>query len=318
MNKEIKNFFDLLRIRRIEEKIAEKYSERQMRCPTHLCIGQEAIAVGVCNNLSKEDYVLSAHRAHAHYLGKGGDLKSFIAELYGKEPGCSGGRGGSMHLIDMNIGFLGCVPIVGATIPIGVGAAFGAKKQQKENVTVVFLGDAATEEGVFYESLNFAKFSSLPILFVCENNHYSVTTRYEQRRTSTQKITDIVKSFGIEAQVGDGQNCEEVFELTKTLIADMKKTSQPKFLELTTYLCIEHCGPFPDKIKPREELKSWMKRDPLTLYKTSLLEKGVIDESLILQFEETINKEILEAFDFAVKAPFPKKEYLTSHIFAGV
>jgi pyruvate dehydrogenase E1 component alpha subunit len=316
LDRQQKMFFDLLRIRRVEEEIAWRYPEQQMRCPTHLCIGQEAIAVGVCSALSKEDYVLSAHRAHAHYLAKGGNLKKFIAELYGKKSGCAGGRGGSMHLIDLEAGFLGCVPIVGSTIPLGVGAAFGAKQQNKDNVTIVFLGDAATEEGVFYESLNFAKFHNLPVLFVCENNSYSVNTRYEHRRLSTQKLSHIVESFGIETTVGDGQNCSDVSALTVKLVKEIKETSQPKFLELNTYLCIEHCGPGAEALKPQEELTAWIKRDPVDLYKKFLSEQNIIDSNRVLEFEKSIKEEIEDAFNFAINSPFPERETLMTNVFA--
>ncbi len=158
----------------VEEKIAKLYPEQEMRCPVHLCIGQEAICVGVCANLGPEDYVLSNHRSHGHYLAKGGDLKAMMAEIYGKVTGCCQGKGGSMHLVDLPSRFLGAVLIVGSTIPIAVGAALGTVMEGEQRVTVVFLGEGATEEGVFHESLNFAALKKLPVIFVCENNYFSV------------------------------------------------------------------------------------------------------------------------------------------------
>jgi TPP-dependent pyruvate/acetoin dehydrogenase alpha subunit len=146
-------FIDMLRIRMVEESIAEHYNEQMMRCPVHLSIGQEAIAVGVCQHLKPEDLVLSGHRCHAHYLAKGGDLKKMLAELYGRSTGCCRGKGGSMHLIDLNAGFLGATPIVGSTIPIAVGAAMGTAMQEQAKVVVAFFGDGAIEEGVFHESV---------------------------------------------------------------------------------------------------------------------------------------------------------------------
>ena len=160
----------MFRIRLVEEAIASKYSEEKMRCPVHLSIGQEAIAVGVCANLTNEDLVLSTHRAHAHFLAKGGNLRSMIAEIYGKEAGCSKGRGGSMHLIDRKVGFEGSTAIVGNTIPIGVGLGLSLKLDSKDAISVIFCGDGSTEEGVFYESVNFAATKNLPVLFVCENS----------------------------------------------------------------------------------------------------------------------------------------------------
>ena len=164
----------MLYIRTVEERIADMYPEQEMRCPVHLSIGQEAAEAGSGLALERSDYALSGHRSHGHYLAKGGDLKSMMAEIYGKATGCSGGKGGSMHLIDLDAGFLGAVPIVGSTIPIGVGTAFGSKSKGENRVTMIFFGDGATETGVFHESLNFAALHKLPVVFLCENNLYSV------------------------------------------------------------------------------------------------------------------------------------------------
>ena len=187
----------MLKIRRVEERVQALYPEGDMRCPTHFSIGQEAVAAGVCRNLRTEDYVISAHRSHAHYIGKGGSLRAMFAELYGKVDGCASGKGGSMHLIDLSVNFLGCVPIVGSTIPIGVGAAFGAMLQDRAAVTVIFFGDAATETGVFHESVNFAAVHHLPVLFVCENNLYSVNTPLDVRQPGNRTIAELARGHGI-------------------------------------------------------------------------------------------------------------------------
>ena len=160
----------MTRIRMVEEEIAKRYPEQQMRCPVHLSIGQEAAAVGVCSALQSTDWAFSGHRNHAHYLAKGGNLKAMLAEIYGKATGCCGGKGGSMHLTDQNAGFIGATPIVGSTVPIAVGAALTAQREGNGRVVVVFLGDGAMEAGVVHESLNFAALKKLPILFACENN----------------------------------------------------------------------------------------------------------------------------------------------------
>jgi len=167
-----KLFLNILKIRILEETISENYQKQKMRCPIHLSIGQEAIAAGICQNLNDKDQVISNHRCHAHYLAKGGSVKKMIAELHGSPDGCSGGRGGSMHLFDEKKGVLTSVPIVSSSIPVGVGAALYFKYLNKKNISVIFFGDAAIEEGVFYESLNYAKLLSLPVLFVCENNFF--------------------------------------------------------------------------------------------------------------------------------------------------
>ena len=233
----------MLRIRLIEESIAERYSEEKMRCPTHLSIGQEAISVGVCSNLSKEDTVLSTHRAHAHYLAKGGCLKSMLAEIYGKVTGCSKGMGGSMHLIDKSVGFLGSTAIVGNTIPIAVGLALSVKIKKIKKISCVFFGDGAIEEGAFYESINFAIIHKLPVLFICENNFYSVYSGLEVRQPKGRKIHEMVNAIGIETSYGDGNNVEEVAEQVKVSKDNILKGNGPQFIEFETYRWREHCGP---------------------------------------------------------------------------
>src|SRR5882672_11141372 len=211
----------MLRIRRVEERIQALYPQGDMRCPTHFSIGQEAVAAGVCRNLRLEDYVISAHRSHAHYIGKGGNLRAMFAELYGKVDGCASGKGGSMHLIDLSVNFLGCVPIVGSTIPIGVGAAFGAMLQDRAAVTVIFFGDAATETGVFHESVNFAAVHHLPVLFVCENNLYSVNTPLDVRQPGNRTIAELARGHGIRTSQHDGQLVETV-AAAAAVIASMR------------------------------------------------------------------------------------------------
>lgn len=310
----ISMFTQLLRIRRIEEAIAKRYAEQEMRCPTHFSIGQEAVAVGVCSALSLEDCVLSAHRAHAHYLAKGGNLDKFIAELYGKETGCAAGRGGSMHLIDLSVGFLGCVPIVGSTVPIATGAALYLKNQNKNNISVVFFGDGATEEGVFYESLNFAKLHDLPVLFVCENNFYSVKTNLNERRHISQDITKIVQSFGINAYKMEGQNTRDIFDLTTNVVQDIKKTPSPAFLEFTTYRSLEHCGPLEDD-RPKNEVEFWLKKDPVAIFQKELMDEGILSIERIRSLTVEIDQEIERAFLFAKKSNYASQQSLMSHVF---
>lgn len=309
-------FHQLLRIRRVEEAIAKRYGEQEMRCPTHLSIGQEAVSVGVCENLTNADYVLGSHRSHAPYLAQGGDLNRFIAELYGKETGCAGGRGGSMHLVDLEVGFLGCVPIVGSTIPIGVGAAFSSKFFGKKNVSVMFFGDGATEEGVFYESLSFAKLHKLPVLFVCENNSYAISSRLEDRRYKNQDIKEIVKSFNIEVSCGDGQNVDEVFALSKNCIEKIKLDGQPRYLELSTFRYLENCGPNRDRgFRPDEEIDAWMNRDPVDIARDNLMSEGLVADQDIADLEEKIETEIAKAFDFARNSPFPDRSELFKKVY---
>ena len=292
----------MLRIRLVEESIAEKYSEQKMRCPTHLSIGQEAIAVGVCANLTSQDQVLSTHRAHAHYLAKGGCLNSMMAEIYGKASGCSKGMGGSMHLIDTSVGFMGSTAIVGNTIPVAVGLALEKKLTRKKSIACVFFGDGATEEGAFYESVNFAIIHSLPILFICENNLYSVYSGLEVRQPVDRKIYKMVRAMGISAQHGNGNDVEEVARKVKHAKTMILKSGGPQFLEFDTYRWREHCGPnFDNNIGYREESEflKWKKKDPLKNFYSENSQK-YIDRKI-----DTISQEIDDAHQFADDSKFP-------------
>ena len=297
-----KLFESMLRIRLVEESIANKYSEQKMRCPTHLSIGQEAIAVGVCANLTSQDQVLSTHRAHAHYLAKGGCLNSMMAEIYGKASGCSKGMGGSMHLIDTSVGFMGSTAIVGNTIPVAVGLALEKKLTRKKSIACVFFGDGATEEGAFYESVNFAIIHSLPILFICENNLYSVYSGLEVRQPVDRKIYKMVRAMGISAQHGNGNDVEEVARKVKHAKTMILKSGGPQFLEFDTYRWREHCGPnFDNNIGYREESEflKWKKKDPLKNFYSENSQK-YIDRKI-----GTISQEIDDAHQFAGDSKFP-------------
>ena len=297
-----KLFESMLRIRLVEESIADKYSEQKMRCPTHLSIGQEAIAVGVCANLTSQDQVLSTHRAHAHYLAKGGCLNSMMAEIYGKASGCSKGMGVSMHLIDTSVGFMGSTATVGNTIPVAVGLALEKKLTRKKSIACVFFGDGATEEGAFYESVNFAIIHSLPILFICENNLYSVYSGLEVRQPVDRKIHKMVRAMGISAQHGNGNDVEEVARKVKHAKTIILKSGGPQFLEFDTYRWREHCGPnFDNNIGYREESEflKWKKKDPLKNFYSENSQK-YIDRKI-----DTISQEIDDAHQFADDSKFP-------------
>lgn len=309
----------MLRIRRVEERIQALYPQGNMRCPTHLSIGQEAVAAGVCANLEQQDYVISAHRSHAHYIGKGGSLRAMFAELYGKADGCASGKGGSMHLIDLSVNFLGCVPIVGSTIPIGVGAAFGASLQNRNPITAIFFGDAATETGVFHESVNFAAIHCLPILFVCENNLYSVNTPLDVRQPANRTIADLGRGHGIEASQHDGQLVEVVHAATADAVAHIRAKGCPVLLEFATYRWLEHCGPMDDinlGYRTREELNSWLQRCPVRLHQQLLEDDGLLDAASDKAFDAEIAAEIDDAVDFAEKSPFPPREDLMRDLYA--
>lgn len=313
-------FDDMLRIRVIEEKIADAYGEQEMRCPVHLCIGQEAIASGVCAALDPEDQVLSGHRAHGHYLAKGGNLKSLMAEIYGKANGCSQGKGGSMHLIDLSVGFLGSTPIVGSTIPIAVGAALGAQMRSEQKVTVVFFGDGATEEGVFHESLNFAVLKQLPIVFICENNLFSVYSPLSVRQPEGRDIYSLAKAFGVPSFQADGNEVEDVYKLANEAVQRARNGGGPTFLEFKTYRYRDHVGPFYDfdlGYRPESELKEWQERCPIELLKARMLGDGSLSNDDVTASTEGFETEIAEAISYAKSSPFPEESDLFEDIYAS-
>jgi TPP-dependent pyruvate/acetoin dehydrogenase alpha subunit len=312
-------YYQMLRIRMIEEKIAELYPEQEIRCPMHLCIGQEAIAVGVCANLSRDDYVLSNHRSHGHYLAKGGDLRAMMAEMYGKATGCCRGRGGSMHLLALSSGFLGTTPIVGSTIPIAVGAAFGSVMHGEQRVTVVFFGDAAAEEGAFHESINFAALKKLPVILVCENNLYSVYSPLSVRQPEGREIFGLAKGHGVASYQGDGNDVIEVYQLAKRAIRRARQGGGPTFLEFKTYRWREHCGPHYDNdlgYRTENEFQEWRRRCPVETLRERLLKEGIFSNQDIDRMVSELEAEIEDAVAFAKESPFPEEQLLRDHIYA--
>jgi pyruvate dehydrogenase E1 component alpha subunit len=263
-------------IRSAEQAMVEFYRENKIFSFVHFYIGQEAIAVGVSANLRLQDRVFGNHRSHGHYLAQGGDLFAMLSELYGKATGCCGGRGGSMHLIDRNAGFLGAVPIVGSTLSIAVGFAWAAKLLKSGATTAVFFGEGATEEGAFSESLNLACLHKLPILFICEDNGFSVYTDIEKRRPSSFRFEEYFKGHGVDFEETDGMDVQRVFESTKSAIARLHQKNLPQVLYFKTWRYLEHCGPDPDDhldYRSAEEIEAWKKKDPLFITSQSLKEK---------------------------------------------
>lgn len=309
----------MLRIRRIEEAVASRYAEQEMRCPVHLSVGQEATAVGVSARLSGTDLVLSAHRSHAHYLAKGGDLAAMLGELYGKETGCAKGRGGSMHLFDLEAGVIAAVPIVGSSLPIGVGVAWGIRTKGLEDVVVIYLGDGATEEGAFAESLDFASLKGLPVLFVCENNQYSVYTSLHERQSARRSICQVAEAHGVTALQGDGNNVEEVFSLAGRAIEHIMTHKEPFLLELSTYRWLEHCGSISDDhlgYRPDGELAGWLERCPIAMQRDSLLQASLLTEEKLAAMEIEICREIEAGFRSAKAGDFPAASELFKHVYA--
>jgi len=313
-------FRRLLRVRRVEEKIAELYPQKQMRCPVHLSIGQEAAAVGVCAALRPDDWALSGHRSHGHYLAKGGDLKAMLAELYGKATGCCRGKGGSMHFIDRRVGFMGATPIVGSTIAIAVGAAFGSRVQKSKRVVAVFFGDAAVEEGVFHEAANFAVLKKLPVLFICENNRYSVYSPLSVRQPPRRRIHRQAAAYGMKSLSGDGNDVLKTLALARKAVIHARSGKGPVFLELATYRWREHCGPAYDNdlgYRTVCEFELWRKRCPVEAFTRVLTRSGELQPARLAALEAEVATEVRAAVLFAQESPFPEPEALMSDIYAG-
>jgi pyruvate dehydrogenase E1 component alpha subunit len=271
-NKKLREIFriwkNVYRIRLVEETIANEYSKGEMRCPTHLSIGQEAVPSCIQEFINKNDNAISGHRGHAHYLAKGGNLKKMLCEIFGKENGCANGRGGSMHLIDRSVGFAGTTAIVANSIPIGVGLAFSQKLEKKKNITIIYFGDGAIEEGVFYESVNFAVLKKLPVLFVCENNFYSVYSPLSVRQPVGRSISKMVNGMNCDTISGDGNNPFQICSKVSKAIKKLRNGKGPIFAEFKTYRHREHCGPNLDddlNYRPIKERSYLLKRDPLLL-----------------------------------------------------
>jgi TPP-dependent pyruvate/acetoin dehydrogenase alpha subunit len=307
-----KIFFNLLRIRLVEQEIANEYSKWQMRCPVHLSIGQELVSACLQTIWRKSDYVVSSHRAHAHYLAKNGSLKKMIAEIYGKSTGCSSGKGGSMHLIDQSKGFMGSTAIVANTIPIGVGLGLSIKYKKKNSLSFICLGDATIETGVFFESLNFSIIKELPVVYICENNSFSVYTEINERQPKNRKIHKFVEKSGIKTFFSDGLKPREVHNKILKAVNYSRKYKKPSFVEIMTFRYREHVGPNYDNhlnYRSKKYINYWKSKDHLNFFK-----KEISHSELTLK-QNLIKKEINKAFKFASKSSFPKKKDLSTHLF---
>ena len=309
----------LTRIRMVEEEIAKRYSEQKMRCPVHLSIGQEAPSAAFALATQVRDYAVSTHRGHAHYLAKGGDLSAMIAEIYGKETGCSKGRGGSMHLADKSVGFMGTSAIVGNSIPIGVGLALSLQIRKVRQASVIFLGDGAIEEGVFYESANFAAVKNLPTVFLCENNEYSVYSGLPVRQPAGRQISDLAAAIGLTSKAVDGNDVEVCYGAIDSALRAARDGEGPQFVEFKTYRHLEHCGPNDDDhlgYRPPGELQDWLDKDPVSLYQNELESRGVLSAEKVLNIRSTVAREIDEAFASAEAASFPVMADFTDGVYA--
>ena len=304
------------RIRRFEEVVGDLVAAGEVKCPCHLYIGQEAIAVGVCTALEPEDTIWGNHRSHGHYLAKGGDMQAMMAEILGRQTGCAGGRGGSMHLVAKEVGILGTVPIVAGTIPLAVGAALAYKLQRKPHVAVAFFGDGATEEGHFFESVNLAALYRLPVIFVLENNLYASHMRLDERRP-LDNLDQIGGLFGIPGIRLDGNDVVAVYEAAVEAAARARRGEGPSLLECRTYRWRGHVGPRWDEdvgVKRRDELHAWLGRCPLARLRRLLVEWGV-SEDLLNALDKEVEKEVESALEFARRSSLPAPETVGEYVY---
>lgn len=300
----------MLRIRKAEEAIVKLYPEQQIRCPTHLSIGQEAVAVGVCAALEPRDAVLSGHRCHAHYLAKGGTLRGMFAELYGKAAGCCGGKGGSMHLAAPEAGMLGASAIVAGSVPLAVGAALAARLGSTDAVAVAFFGDAGVEQGVTHESLAFAALRRLPVLFVCENNGYATHSPIAARQASPD-IAPRAAAYGVPGVTVDGNDVLAVYRAAQTAVRRARRGEGPTLIEAKTYRWREHVGPNFDVelgYRTQAEIDAWVARDPIRRHGARLERLGAVTAAARARLDAAVDAEVADAVAFAQESPFPEVE----------
>jgi TPP-dependent pyruvate/acetoin dehydrogenase alpha subunit len=311
-------FKALLRIRMVEEAIAERYADQEMRCPVHLSIGQEAVAVGVCAALRQTDDIVSTHRCHAHYLAKGGNLRNMLAELHGKAGGCCGGRGGSMHLMAPEVGMALSLPVVSSAIPIAAGIALAARQRGDDQVVATFFGDGSVEEGVFHETMNFAALKQLSVIFVLENNLYSVYTHLRDRQPE-RAFELLGAAHGVPAVRCDGNDVHAVQEAAAGAVAHARAGRGPTLLIADTYRWREHCGPGYDNdigYRSKAEFEAWRARDPIRRLCNALKEDGLLTAGDVTRLAGEIAGEIGLAFAAAKSAPFPVAATAGDHVYA--
>ena len=312
---DVQRYLSLLRTRRVEEILASEYRKGVMRTPTHFGIGQEAIAVGVCAALLSKDVVYTHHRSHTHYLARGGDLLGLIAELLGREDGCSRGRGGSVHLVDRSVGFLGSSPILGHSLALAAGSALAFQMDASMQVAVAFFGEGALDEGAAWESLNYAAIKKLPVLFICENNLYATESPMSVRHPVGTSICNKVNAFGVSSIQIDGNDLNQVYEESKKAVEICRSGNGPFFIECMTYRWLEHVGPMSDHevnrtYRSKEELSEWMTRCPVKRSGELLIRSGLATQDDLYRWLDEVDAEIMQSLSDAYKSPWPEPEAL--------
>jgi pyruvate dehydrogenase E1 component alpha subunit len=306
----------MLLIRRFEEKSAEAYVAGKIGGFCHLYIGQEAVAVGAISAVRQDDYVFASYREHGHALAKGMSSRAIMAELFGKATGCSKGKGGSMHMFDKDLGFLGGHAIVGGQIPLATGAAFASMYQGKDQVTLCFFGEAAVNQGAFHESLNMAQLWKLPCIYICENNQYGMGTSLA-RAMSLRDIAQKGCAYEMASEFVDGMDVLAVREAVVRAVERGRKQSLPTLLEVRTYRFMGHSMSDPGNYRTRAEIEKYQERDPIKLFSASLIEEKVIDEKGLQEIDKRIREEVEDAYRFADESPLPDPKELYTEVYAN-
>ncbi|MCL4417702.1 MAG: thiamine pyrophosphate-dependent dehydrogenase E1 component subunit alpha [Actinobacteria bacterium] len=304
----------MIKIRYFEEKILDLFLQGKLPGTLHLYNGQEAISAGVCSNLRNDDYIIGTHRPHGCCIAKGVSINSIMAEIFGKKTGCCKGKGGSMHIGDINVGAVTSIAIVGAGIPIACGLGLACKLKGNDNVTVTFFGDGASNEGAFHEALNLAAIKNLPVIFVCENNLYGYSTHIS-KAMKIKNISQRASSYGIQGFTVNGNDVIAVYESAKEAIDRARKGNGPTLLEYKTYRILGHSRSDPGKYRSAEEVKMWISRDPIKLYRSQLLMDNIFESMEIDIIEKKVKKEIDEAVLFAEISPNPSPIDLYEHVY---
>ena len=305
----------MLEIRLFEEKVFELYGQNLVPGTIHLYAGEEAVAAGVCSALRKDDYIISTHRGHGHCIAKGADLNRTMAEILGKETGYCKGKGGSMHIADFSIGMLGATAVVGAGLPIAVGAGLSAKLRKTDQVTVCFFGEGASNQGTFHESLNMASTWKLPVIFVCENNLYAMGTR-QSRVMNIENVADRAAAYGIQGVATDGNDVLAVYKATSEAVEKARRGEGPTLIECKTYRHKGHSRVDPAKYRPKEEVQDWLRRDPIKNLKEYLAREYSLTDDELQSIEKEAAIRIDEAVKFALESPYPKPEEALEDVYS--
>ncbi len=311
----LKMYQNMLKIRYFENEITNVYSKGLMPGLAHLYIGEEAVAVGVCTNLTERDFAVSTHRGHGHLIAQGADLKKMMAEVLGKETGYCHGKGGSMHIMDVSKGILGANGIVGAGIPIATGSAYSAKVRGTDQVTISFFGDAASNQGTFHESINMAAAWKLPAVYVCENNLYGISVDI-RKVTATKDLSIRAKAYDIPGIVVDGNDVLEVYKVTQKAVERAREGKGPSLIECKTYRWKGHHVGDPGRVyRLEKETEGWKEHCPIKTFRERLIKEKISSEEELSLIEKDTKEMIKEAADFAIQSPYPNEKEAYEDLF---